>query len=102
MLRRPLVPKLPAPEPPPAPEFTLVDVNRLQLVMVNGLPLQFDMEQREDHKWEDAEMQIVVTLGQRVIRIPRERILYYETFPTQVKQFKQPLTPDQLSALQNQ
>ena len=101
MLRRTFGPKTPAPEPPPAPEFETVDVTRLQVALDTGSPLFFNLEKRDDHTFEESDAQLVITLGQRVMRIARARVLYYETFPWKAQKFKTPITAEQLAALHN-
>lgn len=84
-LRRPTAPKT-APPVAPAFEFNLVDVMRLDCVLDNKLPISFDLNKKEGHSYKETKQWLVITLGERVIRIPMSRILYLETRPEQIKQ----------------
>lgn len=102
-LRRPIVPKSEeaATKAPTAPvfEFDLVPVTKLQCVLDNGLPLEFNLDAKLKHSYKETPKWLVVTLGTRVIRIAAPRILYFETSPGEEKRRKNVVTTEQLVAL---
>lgn len=80
-------------------EFDLVPVTRLNVVLDNGVPLQFDLE--KDHSYTQGEQFLTVTQGKRIFQIAASRVLYTDTFPTEMKRIRGSLA-EQLSALQKQ
>lgn len=96
LLRRPLGPPK-APESasaPPVFDLEVIDVTRLEMVLDTGLPLQFDLE--KGHSFKPETKWMVVKLGKRTIRIAAHRILYFETYPHQMKR---PLTAEQIQSI---
>ena len=89
-------------EKPAQIEFDVLDVTRLLMVLDSGLKLEFDFVDpaTEYIDFDDKDL-MNVRLGDRRIRIAKSRILYYETFPHQLKRPKQPLT-DIIAAIQKQ
>jgi hypothetical protein len=77
-------------EPSPAPEIKFTDVLRLQCVLDNKLPLEFDLNEKAGDSYKHDKAWLTVTLGKRRIQIAAPRILYVETFPSQLKEIVTP------------
>jgi hypothetical protein len=79
-------------------DIEAVPVTRLEVVLDTGLALSFDLEATDTFVKSDTLLH--VELGSRGIEIALHRILYTETRPYMLRRPRQPITPEQLAALQ--
>ena len=78
------------PQPAPPIEFDVIPVERFNVLLDNGIPLQFDMK-GEDRFFEGDGTWLTVLQGSKETKIALSRILYMEKRPAELKIPRVPL-----------